>query len=164
MAARFGDLRASGAVRGGGMVLRTRHRFTAAYVETAWSVRRSSARARLTADVTFPSVGRGRSSVTAVLSDGSLRSIGFERRPLADVAYLYVRSRHGGYVVVPRTRPRAASLHLLAPRQQSSAPDPGPTLAVQIVREGRERRAAFSARVAPARGLEQAASVAAALK
>ena len=37
----FSDLRAAGVLRGGGMALRTRHRFVSRFVETSWSLRRA---------------------------------------------------------------------------------------------------------------------------
>jgi hypothetical protein len=144
----FSELRAAGVVREDGVVVRTRHRFTRTFVGTEWSVRRAAGRARHTLDVLFPSTG-GRATVTAVLPDGSERPIGLARRPLREIAYLHVRSAGAGYVVVPRSRPSGATVHLLRTRPQSSAPDPGPTLAVQLARESRARRASFSARVAP---------------
>jgi hypothetical protein len=145
----FSDLRAAGIVREGGVAVRTRHRFTRGYVGTRWRVRRASGRSRQTVDVLFPSTGRGRARVTAVLRDGSERPIGLARRPLRQIVYLHVRSADAGYVVVPRSRPPGATVHLLRTRAQSSAPDAGPTLAVQLARESRARHAAFSARVAP---------------
>jgi hypothetical protein len=144
----FSDLRAAGVVREHGVVVRTRHRFTRAFVGTEWHVRRAAGRARQTVDVLFPSTG-GRATVVAVLRDGSERRVGLVRQPLRRIAYLHVRSEHAGYVIVPRSRPRGATVHLLRTRAQSSAPDPGPTLGVQLARESRGRRAAFSARVAP---------------
>ena len=145
----FSDLRAVGIVRGNGVTVRTRHRFTRAYVSTQWTVRRAAGRARQTVDVLFPSTGRDSAEITAVLRDGSERRIGLTRRPLRQIAYLHVRSAGAGYVVVPRSRPCGATVHLLRTRAQSSAPDAGPTLAVQLARESRARRAVFSARVAP---------------
>jgi hypothetical protein len=128
-------------------------------VETGWSLRApgGAGGARRTVDVLFPSTGAGSARVVAVLRDGSTVAVGSRRRPLAGVAYFFVRSARAGYVVVPRARPRGATVHLLRPRAQSSAPDPGPTLAVQLARESRRRSVAFRARVAPAGEHEHAA-------
>ena len=144
----FQDLRAVGLSRGGGWTGRTSHRFTSFFVHTTWSLRRTGARGRASADVLFPTWGP-EAEVTAVMRDGSTRRVGTVRIPLARIAQLQVRSRHGGYVVLPWRRPRGASVHLLHPRPQSSAPLAGPTLAVQILRAGRAREARFSARYAP---------------
>jgi hypothetical protein len=158
----FRELRAAGVLRGGGVTLRTRHRFTSRFVETAWTMRAGGGRARHTTDVLFPSTGGDAASVVAVRRDGSTFRVGTVRRPLARVSYLYVRSRRSGYVVVPRAQPRGATVHLLHPRPQSSAPYPGPTLAVQLGRESRRRSAAFRARLAPA-GPDEHAVIAARL-
>ena len=87
-----------------------------------------------------PELGRGRAG-DAVLRGGGTRRLGTVRVPLRRVAHLRVESRNGAYVVLPRTRPRGATVHLLHPRPQSSAPLAGPTLAVQLVRERRVRTA-----------------------
>ena len=144
----FQDLRAAGIARGGGWTGRTSHRFTAFFVQTTWSLRRTGAGGRATADVLFPSWGSD-ARVTAVLRGGGTRTVGTVRIPLARISRLVVESRNGGYVVLPRRRPRGAAVHLLHPRPQSSAPLAGPTLAVQIARASRARSAVFSARYAP---------------
>jgi hypothetical protein len=144
----FQDLRAAGIARGGGWTGRTSHRFTAFFVQTTWSLRRTGAGGRATADVLFPSWGSD-ARVTAVLRGGGTRRVGPVRIPLARISRLEVESRNGGYVVLPRRRPRGAAVHLLRPRAQSSAPLAGPTLAVQIARASRARSAVFSARYAP---------------
>jgi hypothetical protein len=141
----FHDLRARGISRGGGWVARVSHRFTASWVETSWQARRSSpGSARATMDVLFPTGSRD-ASVVAEMRDGRSVRVGSVRMALRDVA----RFRVGGYVVVPRSRPRGATVHVLHPRPQSSQPTPGPTLAIQLVRAGRARSASFRARVLP---------------
>ena len=80
-----------------------------------------------------------------MLRDGTTRRLGTVRVPLRRIAYLRVTSAHGAYVVLPRTRPRGATVHLMHPRPQSSAPLAGPTLAVQLVRAGRAHGGAGSA-------------------
>ena len=77
-----------------------------------------------------------------------------------DVAYYYLAGEDSGYVVVPIGTPAGGLAHILRPKRQSSAPRPGPTLAVQIVRQGRFHRTGLAARIAPATGTEQAAEVA----
>jgi hypothetical protein len=144
----FQDLRAAGIARGGGWTGRTTHRFTHFYVQTSWSLRRISARGRATVDVLFPSWGAD-AQVEAVMRDGDVRRLGTVRVPLKRITHLVIKSRHGSYVVLPRTRPRGATVHLLHPHAQSSAPLAGPTLAVQIARESGARTARFSARYAP---------------
>ena len=128
-------------------------------MQTTWTLRRVDARGRASVDVLFPSWGAG-AEVTLVMRDGTTRDLGTVRVPLRRIAYLRVASAHGGYVVLPRTRPRGATVHLLHPRPQSSAPLAGPTLAVQLVRAGRAHGAKFSARYAPVAS-ERAAETAA---
>jgi hypothetical protein len=141
----FQDLRARGISRGGGWVERVSHRFTASWVETSWRARRSSPdSARATVDVLFPTGSRD-ASIVAEMRDGRSVRVGTVRMALRDVA----RFRVGGYFVVPRSRPRGATVHVLHPRPQSSAPTPGPTLAIQLARAGRTRSVAFRARVLP---------------
>ena len=159
----FQDLRAAGIARGGGWVARTSHRFLYDFAQTSWSLRRVSARGRATVDVLFPSWGAD-VAVTARLHDGSDVRVGSVRIPLARVAYLRVASRHASYLVVPRARPRGATVHLLRVRPQPSAPSPGPSLAVQLVRSGRSKSARFSARFAPVELGRAAAATAARLK
>ena len=86
-----------------------------------------------------------------MLKDGSRATVGDTRIPLARVARLEVASRYGGYTVTPLTRPAGAAVHVMRPAPQSSAPDPGPTLAVQLERSARFSRTAFTARITPAR-------------
>ena len=85
-----------------------------------------------------------------MLRDGSRRRVGNVRIPLARVAHLRVRSRNGGYVVLPWRRPRGATVHLLHPRAQSSAPLAGPDARgpARCARAAPGRRS-FSARYAP---------------
>jgi hypothetical protein len=144
----FQDLRAAGIARGGGWTGRTSHRFTAFFVQTTWSLRRTGAPGRATADVLFPSWGSD-ARVSAVLRGGGTRRIGDVRIPLARITSLRIESRNGAYVVLPWRRPRGATVHLLRTHPQSSAPLAGPTLAVQLARASRTRAVRFSARYAP---------------
>ena len=80
---------------------------------------------------------------------GGTRKVGDVRIPLRRITHLLVQSRNATYLVLPRSRPRGATVHLLRPRPQSSAPLAGPTLAVQLARGSRVRTARFSARFAP---------------
>jgi hypothetical protein len=51
--------------------------------------------------------------------------------------------------VTPLSRPAGAAVHVMRPAPQASAPDPGPTLAVQLERNARFDRTAFTARLTP---------------
>jgi hypothetical protein len=65
------------------------------------------------------------------------------------VRRLEVVSRYSGYTVTPLSRPAGAAVHVMRPAPQASAPDPGPTLAVQLERNARFDRTAFTARLTP---------------
>jgi hypothetical protein len=124
-------------------------------------------RERYTVDVLFPSWGKA-ARVEAVMRGGRrviLAQLNARRRkvPLRNVVYFYVAGEDTGYVVVPTKRPRATA-HILKPRAQSSAPRPGPTLAVQLVQGRRFRRLGLSVRIAPAGSREEAARVARSLR
>ena len=56
-------------------------------------------------------------------------------------------------------RPRATA-HILKPGAQSSAPRPGPTLAVQLAHGRKFRRLGLAVRIAPAASRQEAATVA----
>jgi hypothetical protein len=149
------------------VTVETVHRFKRSYIETRWKVTRRR-RGRLTVDVLFPSWGR-RAQIEAVLLDGrriTLAQKGISPRviPARDVAYYYLAGEDSGYVVVPIGAPAGGLAHILRPKPQSSAPKPGPTLAVQIVRQGRFKRTGHAARIAPAASAEQAAAAASRLR
>ena len=131
--------------------IRVTHRFTPGSIQTRWDVARRATDAAYSVDVLFPSTGRSQAKVTAVLKDGSRVTVGDTRIALARVARLEVASRYGGYTVAPLTRPAGAAVHVLRPAPQASAPNPGPTLAVQLERSARFSRTAFTARVTPVR-------------
>ena len=112
----------------------------------------------------FPSWGGRAASVVAVLRDGSRVAVGSLRIPLSSLAYLWVRSERSGYVVVPASRPRGATVHTLRTSPQSSDPRPGPTLAIQLARASRFRRAALTVRLMPVHDEQEAAAAATRLK
>ena len=87
------------------------------------------------------------SRVVAVLRDGSRVSVRSRSVALARVARFEVASRRSGYVVVPLRRPAGAVARVMLPSRQSSAPDPGPTLAVELARGASWRRARFAVRI-----------------
>jgi hypothetical protein len=146
----FGALEAVGRVAGGGSEVTVRHRFTAAFIESTWTVARG--RRRLLAEALFPSWGGTAASVTAVLADGSRLELPAAGAVHASaVRYFHLAGPRGGYVLVLAGGGRAAARRVA---RQPSAPRPGPTLAVAM--PGRELRA----RIAPAATAERAAEVA----
>jgi hypothetical protein len=138
----------------------TTHRFEPSWIQTHWAVWRK-VRRKFTVDVLFPSWG-STGTIEAVLAGGrriTLAGPGQPRRrvSLTDVAYFYVAGEETGYVVVPVDRPRRAVAHVVRPRKQSSAPRPGPTLALQIARHRRFNRLGLTTRIAPASSKDEAA-------
>jgi hypothetical protein len=160
----FQTIIARGVARSQEAAIETTHRFRPSYIETRWRITRRRRRGRLTVDVLFPSWGH-KASIEAVLLDGrriTLAEKGSSPRVVRarDVAYYYLAGEDSGYVVVPIGTPAAGLAHVMRPKRQASAPRPGPTLAVQIARQGRFRRTSLAARIAPAASADQAATVA----
>jgi hypothetical protein len=159
----FETLVAQGRTDSDEVVVDTTHRFSERWIETGWSITRRR-RGRYTVDVLFPSWGRA-ARVEAILRGGrrvTLAAGGRRRRSvsLRDVVYFYVAGEDSGYVLVPRGRRPRAVAHILRPKAQSSAPRPGPTLAVQLAQGKRFRRLGLTIRIAPARSKQDAARVA----
>jgi hypothetical protein len=137
----------------------TTHRFKPSHIETRWKIS-PLRKERLTVDVTFPSWGRA-AKIEAVLVNGvrvTMAQKGIRGRlvRMRDVAYFYVAGEDSGYVVVPKTSVRGIA-HVLRPKRQASAPRPGPTLAIQLVRHARFRRVGLAVRIAPAKSADDAA-------
>jgi hypothetical protein len=143
--------------------IETTHRFEPASIETRWKVR-ALKHIRLTVDVLFPSWGRA-AQVEAILAGGrrvTLAKKGLKRRQISlrNVAYFYIAGEETGYVVVPVGRRPRAVAHILRPKAQSSAPRPGPTLALQLARQRKFKRRELAVRIAPAASKDEAAAVA----
>ena len=120
----------------------TTHRFKRDWIETRWKITRRK-RQRYTADVLFPSWGRD-ATIEAVLFDGTRKALsapGIPRRraQLRNVRYFYLAGKESGYVVVPFGRRGAA--RILKPKRQAGAPDPGPTLAIELAHRGQVQAA-----------------------
>jgi hypothetical protein len=142
----FHDLRARGEYTAGRFRAVTSHRFTPTSIETRWHLDRLRGHARLQALALLPSWGAG-ARVVAVLRDGSRVSVRSRSVALARVEHLEVISAHGGYDVVPLSRPTGAVARILLPSRQSSDPDPGPTLAVELAHGASWQQAAFAVRI-----------------
>jgi hypothetical protein len=163
----FESLIAHGLTDSREVVVGTTHKFTTSYVETRWNIVRKR-RDRYTVDVLFPSWGKT-ARVEAVMRGGErviLAQRDAKRRKvsLRDVVYFYLAGEDTGYVVVPTGRRPRATAHILKPKAQSSAPRPGPTLAVQLSRGRRFRRLGLTVRIAPAASRQEAARVARSLR
>jgi hypothetical protein len=146
-AAPFRDLRVRGSLTAGRFRAVTSHRFTRSSIETRWLLERRYGRARLRADALLPTWG-SKARVVAVLRDGSRLSVRAGAVRLSRVARFEMVSERGGYDVLPLTRPAGAVARVLLPWRQSSNPDPGPTLAVELAQGSAWRRARFAVRIA----------------
>ena len=144
----FTDLRAAGVVRARSVKATVRHRFTRSFVETSWTVRRRAGRSRLSVDVLFPS--RGDHAELGVERPGSRRrGVDRERTRVGEASFLVIESDHdASYVVVLRSSSELTA-RAVPTRPQRYEPDPGPTLAVELVRDHRLARVRLSARIAP---------------
>lgn len=147
----FTDLRARGELTDGRFRAVTSHRFTPSTIETNWLLQRRYGSARLRVDVLLPSWGAATARVVAVLHDGSRLSLRAGAVRLSRVARFEIASAHGAYTAVPLRRPPGAAARVLLPARQSSDPDPGPTLAVEVAHGSTWRRASFAARIVVAR-------------
>jgi hypothetical protein len=144
----------------------TVHRFKPAHIETRWKIVPRH-KARLTVDVLFPSWGQS-AQIEAVLVNGARVTLARKGAPgrrirMGDIAYFYLAGEDSGYVVVPAGATRGTA-HVLYPKPQSSAPRPGPTLAIQLVRQARFRQLGLKVRIAPAATTQQAAEAASRLR
>jgi hypothetical protein len=146
-AGRFHQLRARGIYTSGRFRAITSHRFTASFIDTHWRLDRLGGRARLRADVTFPSWGHN-ASITALLHDGTRARVNPGRSiPLTAITRLELSSAQSGYAITPLRSPRDAIVHMILPPRQSSQPEPGPTLAIELARGTHWIHARFAARI-----------------
>jgi hypothetical protein len=63
------------------------------------------------------------------------------------VGHFEVISRRSGYTHAPLRRPPGAVARVMVPSRQSSDPDPGPTLAVELAHGASWQRARFAVRI-----------------
>jgi hypothetical protein len=94
----------------------------------------------LTVDVLFPSWGRG-AQIEAVFGNGARvvlagKGAGSGRPDARRRRTSTSQARRSGYVVVPRGA-SAGTAHMLRPEAPVLCTQPGPTLAIQIVRHAR---------------------------
>ena len=145
----FKDLRAQGRVSGNAGSIQVQHRFTLRSIQTRWLIKRRGTRS-MSADILFPSTGQGeQASVTAVLKGGERVPVTERPMALSRVSRFIIRSQYSRYTVTPMARPAGATVYLMRPRPQGSAPDAGPTLAVQIARNKKFSAVSFTARITP---------------
>ena len=69
----------------------------------------------------------------------------------------WIQSAKTGYAVVPLDRVKGSVVRIIQPKEQASAPNPGPTLSVYLTRRvTRKRPVVFATRLAIARTLDDA--------
>jgi hypothetical protein len=153
----FKQLEAVGTTSGRGVVIHSRHRFSAGHIESSWRILPTRPGRRSDVQVQFPTTGAD-VTVTAHMRDGRARRLGTAR--LADVAWLHVAGSECGYVIVPRSRSLPGRVRLRRTQPQASAPRPGPTVVFELLRNARLRGLTASVRIAPARGAEEAGRIA----
>ena len=116
-----------------------------------------------TVRVSFPSWGHN-ASITAVLRDGTRLRVGERRIATRHVAWFHVAGADRGYVIIPMS-PRLPGLaRIRRPRRQRSAPDPGPTLVLELLAHRRLRRLTATFRYAPVKSAADAERVASKLR
>ena len=153
----------AGSTSGPGVEVHTRHRFTSGYIQTWWRILPQGSHDPHDASLLFPSTGDD-VTVTAVLRNGQELAIGRDTAVrLVDIAWLHIGGAKCGYVIVPRSRALPGRARLVYPRAQASAPEAGPTVRFELIHNGRLRSLTASVRIAPARDLHAARSVATAL-
>ena len=144
----FNDLRATGSAASAAARITSAHRFTPHTIETRWTITRAGGAGPLSADVTFPSWG-WRAQVFARLRNGSRRRVTARPLALRSVASFEVAGGGSGYAIVPLTWPAGAVARTVRPAAQSSAPAPGPSLSIGLVRGSRFHRVGFAVRMIP---------------
>ena len=154
----FDVLRVTGRRVAGGVDARSTYTFRRNSIIGEWTVRATS-KLRRNAEALFPSTGGERAAVWALLRDGQVLPV-TEARPVMGIAAFWVQSEHSGYVVEPLDRVKGATASIIQPNRQPSAPDPGPTLSVQLTRRlARKRPVHFSVRIVPAADLAAAQAI-----
>jgi hypothetical protein len=158
-AGRFSNLICEAATRGSSASIVSRHRFRAQFVESRWSLVPHGRRHAHSVRLTFPSWGKN-ATITAVLRDGRRLHVGSARIALRDVSWFHVAGADRGYVIVPMSPQLPGLARTLRPKQQGSAPHPGPTLVFELLAHRRPRKLTATVRYAPAKDAIDAERVA----
>ena len=147
----FHDLRARGSLTAGRFRAVTSHRFTPEHDRDPLAARaplrqRAAARRRAAAEL-GPRGACGRGAARRV----ARQPAGSRGAPRARQAVRDRESPTAAIPSVPLRRPSDAVARVLVPARQSSNPDPGPTLAIELAHGATWKRARFAARIAFAR-------------
>jgi len=122
----FDRLEARGVVRRSGLLVVTRHVFRDARITLEWLVRSRGDRP-LGWEVSLPSSGSPASLLAGLRGDGTRPLERGDRVDLSDIAWVAVRGRDSGYVVVPRVHGDLEAW-VVQPAPRATAPVPGPAL------------------------------------
>ena len=144
----FRHLRAGGSTGRRRLRARSTYDFTRDTIRVRWSLRARDRR-RHTVRAHLPSwAGDGEARITATLAGGERIALdGTSRVRLAAVDHFTIHSDRGGYRVRPAAAPRGATAILLQPEPQTSAPRPGPTLALELAERARVRDVSLALRI-----------------
>jgi hypothetical protein len=131
----FGTIEVTGTRAARGVTVRSTNSFAQSHIVSTWKVTRSGNASALDVEAHFPSYGTA-GAITAVTKSGRTvaLTVGSGKISLSNVAYFWIKSAdpETGYVVVPRSFPSGATTAVTRPAAQSSAPNPGPTLVVEL--------------------------------
>ena len=156
----FREIEAAGTTSGPTADIVSRHRFRAGHIESTWHIApRAGARGEHSIRAQFPSWGTS-ATITAVLRDGTRHLLGNKPIAINRIAWLHIAGEDGGYVIVIRSRNPPGHARLLHPNTQPSAPNPGPTLALELLTHARLRHRTLTVRYAPAHDLAAATALA----
>jgi hypothetical protein len=160
----FENLVARGRVDSLEAAVETTHVFKPKSIETRWKIARKVP-GRYSVDILFPTWGRKSAQVEAVLFDGQRvvlagPAVRAGRVRLRNVAYFYLAGKETGYVVVPVGGRRRGRARTVRPKRQAAAPEPGPTLAIELTHRRKFKRLEFAAKIAPATSPDHADRVA----
>jgi hypothetical protein len=160
----FKRLEAVGSTTGPGVTIHSRHRFQRDFVQSWWRVQPDGgARPHHDVRVLFPSTGSDVVVTVALRGGGETTLSPSGTIALDAVRWVHLGGTECGYLVVLRSPGLPGRARLSHPAPQSSAPHAGPSLVLEPLRDGTLRDITVSARIAPARTLDDARRLAASL-
>jgi hypothetical protein len=147
-AAQFRVIETRGMVSRGRLRIRASHRFRATSIESRWRVTCAGGCHRRV-HAHFPTWGAD-AEIQAVRRDGTRIRL-MPGGPRVRFSTVRAVELGRGYRVVPLSRPRTATLDVIAVDRQPTNPHPGPTLRVELVHRGAFHSRALAVRIEPAR-------------
>ena len=131
--------------------VKIRHTFEADRIVCVWTFTRAGGE-ELAAEVRFPTWGQG-ATVSTVRAGGKARLASGRRRRLAGVKRILLACGDGqsGYTLVPRSFPRDAVLTLTRVPAQTSNPQPGLSLVIELAPRSDWRHLELAVELVPGR-------------